>query len=159
MSRGRRKKNSTSLAASMTVRSLASWRCRYPASASISEAGSARVPLLGTATRSIWPSPFVMSPFIGTSQVAVDVAGIDPAAEHEHLNAVEQLGDLLRQPLIGFVFGGDPHLAGFLEHLLALGVYPVVQRRHRTGARRPGPGPLGQLPEQLIKRLPQPPSS
>src|SRR5918998_196525 len=147
MSRGRRKKNSTSLAASMTVRSLGSWRCRYPASASISEAGSASVPLLGTATRSIWPSPSGVSPFIGTSQVAVDVAGADPAAQHEHLNAVEQLGDLLRQPLIGLVFGGDPHLASLLEQFLALGVHSVVQRRHRARPGWPGAGTLGELGE------------
>src|SRR4051794_13088872 len=53
MSLGRRKKNSTSLARSSTVRSRDSCRCRYPASRSISAAGSLSVPLLGTATFNI----------------------------------------------------------------------------------------------------------
>ena len=71
------------------------------------------MPLLGTATRSIVAGPSIdpstdTVPFIGTSQVAVDVADVDPPAEHEHLNPVEQLGDLLRQPLVGLVFGFYP---------------------------------------------------
>src|SRR6476646_4144594 len=53
MSLGRRKKNSTLLAGSTTVRSLGSRRRRYPASDRISAADSLSAPLLGTATRSI----------------------------------------------------------------------------------------------------------
>src|SRR6478752_10851820 len=53
MSLGRKKKNSTLLAGSTTVRSLGSRRRRYPASERISAADSLSAPLLGTATRSI----------------------------------------------------------------------------------------------------------
>src|SRR5690349_20207388 len=140
MSLGRKKKNSTLLAGSTTVRSLGSVRRRYPASDRISDADSLRAPLLGTATRSM-------------SQLPVHVVERQTAREHQHLGPVEELADLLGQRLVAFVFGGQPHLAGFLEDLLADTVHPAVQRGDGAAACGPRTGPLTELGEQGVEGL------
>src|SRR5690349_9877027 len=140
MSLGRKKKNSTLLAGSTTVRSLGSVRRRYPASDRISDADSLSAPLLGTATRSM-------------SQLPVHVVEREAARKHEHLGPVEELADLLGQRLVALVFGGQPHLAGFLEDLLADAVHPAVQRGDGAAACGPSAGPLAELGEQGVEGL------
>src|SRR5690606_3343205 len=123
---------------SMTVRSRESVRRRYPASCRISAADSDSEPLLGTATRSMGKDPFGKSrtgrrkstartaraPRRGNahrpSQMLVDVLELQSPPHHQHLHPIQQLRDLLGQLLVGLVFGGDPHLAGLLDHLFAL---------------------------------------
>ena len=125
MSLGRRKKNSTLLAGSMTVRSLGSVRRRYPASDRISAADSESVPLLGTATRQAW-----------RSQTCVHVVEGQPAGDHQHLRPVQQLADLVGQ----------------LRRLLRVR-RPATPRRPLRGSsclvrarRRPGPRRCRYLP-------------
>src|ERR1700754_3415825 len=131
------------------LRSRESDRCRYPASRIIVAAGSASVPLFGSATRSI---RVLLVPCC-VLQELVNVFERDLAPEHEDLDAVEQLGDLLGQRVVGLVLGGQPHLAGLLEQLLALRVHPRVESRDRARALRAGGGLLGQLDEQLVEGL------
>src|SRR4051812_44441304 len=170
-----------SLSSSSMLRSRVSLRWRYPASRIIVAAGSARVPLLGSAMRSMELSSVVL---IGSavqiggagsggpppttrviprrrprgcasvlSQVLVDVLERDPAADHDDLDPVEQLRDLLGQRVVRLVLGGQPHLAGLLEQLLALRVDTGVERGHRARPLRAGGGLLGQLREQLVEGL------
>src|SRR4051794_26522473 len=115
MSRGRRKKNSTPLAGSARTSSRESARCRYPASRSIALAGSDSDPLLGTATRSTGPTSRT-GEFL---QVSVDVIQRQSGRQHQHLDVVEQLRDLLRRSLRALVLGGHPRLGGLLDDLLA----------------------------------------
>src|SRR6478609_3229578 len=157
MSLGRRKKNSTSLAGSMTVRSRDSCRCRYPASISMAVAGSDRVPLFGTATRSmaLLRDRFEDGEFwrrVGL-QMSVDLLQPDPATDHDHLDPVQQLGNLKGQRVVALVFCGQPHLAGLLDQFLALCVHTGVQRGHGARALRTGHGSLAQLGEQRVEGL------
>src|SRR5690348_12379150 len=95
-------------------------------------AGSDSEPLFGTAMRSIWKCLFLVSGGgrENGSQMSVDVVESQPAAEHDHLQAVEQLADLQRQVVIGLVLGGDPHLARLFQHLLALRVHAGIKSSH-----------------------------
>src|SRR5664279_1187218 len=56
-------------------------------------------------------------------QMPIDLLQADASADHDHLGAVEQLGDLQRQGVVTLVFGGQPHLAGLLQQLLALSMH------------------------------------
>jgi hypothetical protein len=86
-------------------------------------------------------------------QMSVDVLESDPLAQHDHLHAIEQLADLLRGAIGGFVLGGHPHLGGFLNDLLPLRVHAGIQRVDGCRAGRSGALPLGELGEQLIEGL------
>src|SRR5699024_5545123 len=96
--------------------SLLSRRTRYPASRTISTAGSDRDPLLGTATRTEV-----------LSEVGVDVVEVQTPIDHHHLQVVEQLADLLGQLLLALVLGRHPDLCGLLDHLLADGMGARVE--------------------------------
>ena len=54
-------------------------------------------------------------------QVPVDVFEREPAGEHEHLQVVQQLGDLLGRSLRRLVLGRHPRLGRLLDDLLADG--------------------------------------
>src|SRR5262245_61724696 len=105
----------------MSTSSRRSLRCRYPASWSIAEAGSERVPLLGTAMRSMERYSFAGSGGGGAgtragprrsahrssgSQMSVYVLRGDAPGDHHHLDVVQQLGDLLGGPVRVLVLGG-----------------------------------------------------
>src|SRR4249919_2533881 len=131
-----------SFSSSAMLRSRESERCRYPASRIIVAAGSARVPLLGSATRSIG---FLLASANrrsavkriqrgADSEVLVDVCEVQAAPDHDDLGAVEKLGDLLGERVVRLVLGGQPDLAGLLEELLSLGVHPGVDRGHGPGS-------------------------
>src|SRR5579884_1475105 len=86
-------------------------------------------------------------------QVGVDLVEGDAAGEHEHLEVVEQLADLLGGAVGALVFGGHPHLGGLFDDLLADGVDAGLHEFDRTG---PGGGRgdlLGQLGVQLLEAL------
>src|SRR5574340_1056876 len=156
MSLGRRKKNSTSLTGSRTVRSRESVRRRYPASARITAADSDSAPLFGTATRSMVGVPFVgvgLEPASWRLQMPVDVLELQSPSHHQHLHPVQQLGDLLGERLVALVFGGEPHLPGLLQHLLALGMDAGVQCGDGAGTVGSGGGTLGELGEQGFEGL------
>src|SRR4051812_3013798 len=116
--------------------SLGSRRTAYPASRSMSAAVSLSVPLLGTAIFSMaafgkgW-----MEDRDGPSQMSVDVLGAEPPREEHHLEVVQQLRDLLREPLVRLVLGGHPDLGGFLHDLLADRVDARVELGDSPGAR------------------------
>src|SRR5690606_37464301 len=136
MSRGRRKKNSTSLSGSASTSSRESRRWRYPASRSISTAGSDRDPLLGTAIRSM-TGPSLQGirgdrgrdeqeraalaagrtsrTGAGRSQMLVHVLQAQTLRQHEDLQVVQELRDLLRRLHVALVLGGHPHLGGLLD--------------------------------------------
>src|ERR687894_3096088 len=106
------------------LRSRESERCRYPASRIMVAAGSASVPLFGSATRSMGLSSRATCSAVHNavprrmhrgSKVLVDVLERDLAPDHEDLDPVEQLGDLLGKGVVGLVLGGQPDLPGLLE--------------------------------------------
>src|SRR3954454_18977588 len=154
MSRGRRKKNSVSLSASSRTSSRLSLRWRYPASTSIWLAGSASEPLFGTAIRSmctcLWKEAGARAIHL---EMSVDVLERDSLAQHDHLDPVEELADLLGRAVGRLVLRRHPHLGGFLDHLLALLVDAGVQRDDRARTARTGALPLGKLGEQLVEGL------
>src|SRR3954452_13266816 len=157
------------LSSSAMLRSRESDRCRYPASRIIVAAGSASVPLFGRATRSISsPSQCYCAQCLSSravragvsgwsgivrSEVLVDVGELQAPPDHDHLGAVEELGDLLGEGVVRLVLGGQPHLAGLLEELLALGVHPGIESGDGARSGGAGPGLLTQLGEQLVERL------
>ena len=49
--------------------------------------------------------------------MSVDVLESDALAQHDDLDPVEQLTDLLRGPVSRFVLGSHPDLRGFLDSL------------------------------------------
>ncbi len=113
MSRGRRKKKSTSFSGSCTTSSRAACAAGYPASRSMSRAGSDSWPLLGTATLSIgsssreWRTGQVAGSGAGRDvpdahrlEMPVDVGERDTGGQHQRLRVVQQLGDLLGRPLL-----------------------------------------------------------
>ena len=53
------------------------------------------------------------------SEFFVDGFQIEAAREEHDLGVVEKLGDFLGEAFVAFVFGGDPHLARFLEDFFA----------------------------------------
>src|SRR5262249_22918653 len=61
--------------------------------------------------------------------------------------------DLGGQLIIVLMFGGQPHLAGLLEDLLAQRVYAAVQGRDGAAAHRPSPRLFAQLGEQRVEGL------
>src|SRR6478735_1035881 len=108
---------------------------------------SDRAPLLGTAIRNMG----VRSSEV--LQVGVDVVERDALGEHEDLQMVEQLADLLRGLGRRLVLGRHPHLGRLLHDLLADGVDAGVELRDRARAVGSGRGLLGQLGIQLLKAL------
>src|SRR5436853_450161 len=76
------------------------------------------------------------------SQVRVHVVERETAGEHEDLQVVQQLADLLGGPLGALVLGRHPDLARLLDHLLADRVDAGVQLGH-------GPRSLG-APHRLV---------
>ena len=114
-----------------------------PRSASGS-AGSASEPLFGTAMRSMGLPVCEVEVGGGRAglQMSVDVVEPDALAEHDDLDPVEQLADLLGGALGRFVLGGHPDLGGLLDDLLALGVHAGVERLdgRRTGRARAAGG-------------------
>src|SRR6476620_799557 len=108
---------------------------------------SDRAPLLGTAIRNMG---------VGSSgglQVGVDVVERDALGEHEDLQMVEQLADLLGGLVVRLVLRGHPDLGRLLDDLLADRVDAGVELGN--GARPVGPGRrlVGQLGIQLLKAL------
>jgi hypothetical protein len=87
------------------------------------------------------------------SQVTVDVVEVDAASEHEHLEVVEELGDLLGGAVLALVFGRHPDLRRFLDDLLADRVDAGIQGRDGARALGARPGLVGELGEQLIEGL------
>src|SRR5690625_7658998 len=87
------------------------------------------------------------------SQVAIDVVEGQAPGEQQHLQMVEQLGDLLRGALGALVLGGHPDFGGLLDHLLADLVHPGVQRRHGGRSRWPPGRLLLQFGAQFLERL------
>src|SRR4051794_8317139 len=95
--------------------SFGSRRPVYPASASIWAAVSESDPLLGTATRSMGLFSGEGSLASGgaalvrrSSQMSVDVLRRESARDQQHLQVVEELGDLLRGAVVGLVLRGHP---------------------------------------------------
>src|SRR4051794_11346676 len=86
-------------------------------------------------------------------QELVHVFEPETAAQHEHLQPVQQLRDLLGQRVVGLVFGGEPHLACLFEDLLALRVDARLERGDRGRTCRARCGLLAQLREQLVEGL------
>src|SRR5580765_3192356 len=150
MSRGRRKKNSVSLSTSSRTSSRESLRWRYPASVSIWLAGSDSEPLFGTAMRS-------MATCLGGSegrdglQMSVDVLEREPLAQHQDLNSVQQLADLLGGAVCRLVLSGHPRLRGLFDDLLALGVHAGVEGLDGRRTRRALTLTVGEFGEQLVE--------
>src|SRR3954447_12223215 len=114
----------------------------------MSAAGSAREPLLGTAMRSMgflrWER---------RSEVGVDVVQGDVRGEHQHLQVVEQLADLLSRARLTLVLGRHPDLGRLLDDLLADRMDAGVQLGHGARAHGPGRRLVGELGEQLVEGL------
>ena len=114
-------------------------------------------PLLGTAMRKPrFGSGRVMSVVMFVAvllQVGVDVVERDALGQHEDLEMVEQLADLLRRLDGRLVLGRHPHLGGLLDDLLADLVHTGVEGRDRARTLRAGHGLVGQLGVQLLKAL------
>src|SRR5690606_12938414 len=115
MSRGRRKKNSTPLSGSCRTSSRLSPRCRYPASRSMAAAGSDSEPLFGTATRSMGTDPFPgRSATSGRPghraglQMSVYVLEREALGDHQDLDVVQELGNLLGGAVHALVLRGHP---------------------------------------------------
>src|SRR5690242_17480071 len=89
----------------------------------------------------------------GVLQELVHVLEPETAPDHEHLQPVQQLRDLLGQRVVGLVLGGEPHLARLFEDLLALCMDARVERGDRCRACWTRRGLLAQLGEQLVERL------
>src|SRR5918998_511072 len=109
-------------------------------------AGSLRTPLLGTAMRST----------DGLLRCRCRCSALlqGPAAgQHEDLDPVEELADLLGGALGALVLGGHPGLGGLLDDLLARGVHAVADRRDRARRRVAGGDLGGELGEQLVEGL------
>ena len=67
--------------------------------------------------------------------MSVDLVEVHPAGQHEHLQVVEQLRDLLGGTGGGFVLGRHPDLRRLLHDLLADLVYARLDGRHGPGIR------------------------
>src|SRR3954467_10716472 len=89
----------------------------------------------------------------GSSEVGVDVVERDALGEHEDLQMVEQLADLLGRLVVRLVLGGHPHLGCLLDDLLADRVDPGVELRDGARPRGSRLRLLGQLRIQLLKAL------
>ena len=85
--------------------------------------------------------------------MAVDLLQRDATADHDDLQAVDELGDLEGERVVVLVLGGELYLAGFLEDLLALRVDTRVERRHRAGTLRPGRRAVAEFREQAVEGL------
>src|SRR6476661_1960860 len=85
--------------------------------------------------------------------MSVHVLERDPLAQHDDLNAVEQLADLLRGALGRLVFRSEPYLGGFLDDLLALLVHTGVERGNGRRAVRALSLPVGEFGEELVEGL------
>ena len=123
MSLGRRKKNSTLLTGSMTVRSFGS---RAPPVARLGQDLGRRLAeraLVGHRD----PQHAVHS-FAYTSSRVRPREIISTCVQYR--SWLISLG----QRVIALVFGGQPHLAGLLEDLLAQSVHAAVERRDRAAA-------------------------
>src|SRR6478735_9018878 len=117
----------------MMCRSLLSRRPVYPASLSISAAVSASEPLFGTAIRSM--AAGLSGSRTGgdaRSEMSVDVFEAQPLREHQHLQVVQQLRDLLGCGIRRFVLGRHPDLGRLLHDLLADRVDARVQLCDRS---------------------------
>ena len=55
-------------------------------------------------------------------------------SEHEHLDVVEELGDLVRSPVGALVLGSHPRLGGFLDNFLADVVHSMSDGIDRAGS-------------------------
>src|SRR5690625_1753264 len=125
-------------------------RWRYPASRSISTAGSESWPLLGTAILSI---SGMSVRFLGSVlrcsgrhsgrcprhprragpggdtglKMLVDVLETQATGQHQNLEVVEELRDLFAGLLVRLVLGGHPDLSGLLDDLLADGMDTGVE--------------------------------
>ena len=65
----------------------------------------------------------------------------------------KQLADLLGQLVVTLVVGGQPHLAGLFEDLLAQSVYAAVERGDSAAVGGPGSRFVAQLGEQRVEGL------
>src|SRR5690349_9233711 len=107
-------------------------------------AASLSAPLFGTARRSMFGSSSSLmvdgtpGRARGALEMLVHLVEPDALGDHEHLHVVEELGDLLRRPVVRLVLGGHPALGGLLDDLLADGMHAGVERGHGARARRPG---------------------
>src|SRR3569623_689785 len=117
----------------------------------MAEADSDSAPLLGTAMRSFGQAPSMASTRL--SQVRVHVVQRQAAGEHEDLQVVQQLADLLGGALRSLVLGGHPHLAGLLDHLLAARVDASVELGHGARALGTTHRRVRQLGEQRVEGL------
>src|SRR6478736_4212201 len=120
-------------------------------------AGSDREPLLGTAILSTRRGPF-SGAFRGAlrrcfSEMGVDVGERQAVRDHEDLQVVEQLRDLLGGALVALELGGHPDLGGLLDDLLADRMDAGVQLGDGARSRGPGGRLLGELSEQRVERL------
>src|SRR5690606_7441559 len=88
-----------------------------------------------------------------TLEMRVDVFERESLSEHENLEVVQQLADLLSAGGVGLVFGGHPRLGGFLHDLLANCVHSSVEPRDSVAPLGAGDRLLAQLSKQRFERL------
>ena len=85
--------------------------------------------------------------------MSVDVLQGQTLREHQHLEVIEQLGDLLRRLGVGLELRGHPHLGGLFDDLLADRVHTRIELGDRAGTGGTLLGFDGELSEQLVERL------
>src|SRR5206468_2755312 len=73
--------------------------------------------------------------------------------DHQDLQVVDQLADLLGGALAALVLGGHPHLGGLLDDLLADGVHAGLHQFDGARARGAGGGLGGQFGVELLEAL------
>jgi hypothetical protein len=83
----------------------------------------------------------------------VNVLKGQPFGDHQYLQVVEQLGNLLGRGFIRFILGSHPDLGSFLNHFLADTVDAGFKFGDGSGASGPGCGFLTELGKKGFEGL------
>ena len=83
--------------------------------------------------------------------MSVDVGGAEPLRDHEDLQVVQQLRDLLGRFCVALVLGGHPDFGGLLDDFLTNGVYAGVEFTNGSRTFWAGPGLLSELGEEFVE--------